>query len=443
MQKFIFIITTNFLISSLLFGKASEEGNLTFEGMGFFVNNIQTDWNSNKNNYRFNGKLKTFELGFKRTQIHFSDKVDKKKIRINFQGPELSFLGFNLSIHNRSIDWINNIRSSLREQYQKPALDGIQFLSTAMGSFTLSEGYEPKSLEDLISKKYINLSAYPFNNNRLSFSINSYGKIKVATPSRSKSKSSQVIYYDTKTKDISGDYISKSDIDTIDWKYSINAQEISQTFSSDATLSYGHDSSSFKFLQKKGRFKISGISLEAIPESNINDLAQFRLNDLVLETSNINLFGFIKDSIPKIDHGRGHFSLRNLEVNIPTSLSSDIEINYFLEQLGIWNGVLKIRLIDFEINLLSSRLGEIRVRLQTPFLSISLDGDISLAQNSKNSKIMFQQTDVKIKPISLGVGTMIRKWEKSNDIELPRKNGVIMLKINGPILRPQIDGVVY
>ena len=56
---------------------------------------------------------------------------------------------------------------------------------------------------------------------------------------------------------------------------------------------------------------------------------------------------------------------------------------------------------------------------------------------------MFQQTDVKIKPISLGVGTMIRKWEKSNNIELPRKNGVIMLKINGPILRPQVDGVVY
>ena len=77
MQKFIFIITTNFLISSF-FGKASEEGNLLFEGMGFFVNNIQTDWNSNKNNYRFNGKLKTFELGFKRTKIYFSDKVDKK-----------------------------------------------------------------------------------------------------------------------------------------------------------------------------------------------------------------------------------------------------------------------------------------------------------------------------------------------------------------------------
>ena len=56
---------------------------------------------------------------------------------------------------------------------------------------------------------------------------------------------------------------------------------------------------------------------------------------------------------------------------------------------------------------------------------------------------MFQQTDVKIKPISLGVGTMIRKWEKIMTLSCLGKNGVIMLKINGPILRPQIDGVVY
>ena len=443
MQKIIKFFIVYILLFRSLFSETTENGNLSFDGVGFFINNIEATWSSIKGDYNFNGKLKTFELGFKRSEITFSDENDKKTLRMDFQGPELSFLGFNLIVNSESPDWIQGLRFSFREQSQKPAKDGIDLLSKAIESFAISEGHQPEALEDLISNKYINLGTYPFNDNRLIFSINSSGKISVTSPSRSKSRSNQTIFYDTKTGDISGDYIAKSDIDTITWTYNINVQEISQTFSSEASLSYNQDSSDFEFLQKRGRFKISGISLEAIPRSNINDLAQFRLNDILLETSNLNMFGFIIDSIPKVDHGKGHFTLRNLEINIPTSLSEDIEINYLLEQLGIWNGVLKIRLIDFEINLLSSRIGEIRVRLQTPFLNISLDGDISLSQNKESPKILFQQVDVRIKPISFGVRTMIRKWEKNNDIELPRKNGVIMLKINGPIFRPQIDGVIY
>ena len=443
MQKIIKYFIISILFFRTLFSEINESGTLSFDGIGFFIKNIEADWNSIKSDYTLNGKLKTFELGFKRSEIQFSDKDDRNKFRMNFQGPELSFLGFNLSIENKSPDWIKVARSRFREQYQKPALDGINLLSKAVESFSISEGRQPEVLEDLISKKYINLGTYPFNDNSFSFSIDSYGIISATTPSRSKSRSNQTIFYDTKTKDISGDYIAKSNIDTIAWQYKVNVQEISQTFSSEASLSYSRDSSDFEFLQKKGRFKVSGVSLEAIPGTNINDLAQFRLNDILLETSNINMFGYIIDSIPKVDHGKGHFTMRDLEINIPTSLSEDIEINYFLEQLGIWNGVFKIRLIDFEINLLSSRLGEIRIRFQTPFLNISLDGDISLSQNNTSPKISFQQTDVRIKPISLGVRTMIRKWEKNKDIVLPRKNGVIMLKINGPIFRPQIDGIIY
>ena len=427
----------------MLFAEIIERGNLSFDGVGFFINNIEAKWRSSKSDYHFSGKLKTFELGFKRSEIEFTDSIDKKLLRMYFQGPELSFFDFNLTIDDRSPDWIQTARSSFREKNQKPALDGIDLLSKAMESFGISEGREPENLDDLISKKYINLATYPFNDNKLSFSIIDYGKIRVAAPSRSKLRSDQVILYDTKTKDISGDYIARSEIDTIAWQYDINVQEISQTFSSEASLSFDQDSSRFEFLQKRGRFKISGVSLEAIPGKDINDLAQFRLNDILLETSDINMFGFIIDSLPRVDHGRGHFTMRNLEINIPTSLTDDIEINYLLEQLGIWNGVLKIRLIDFEINLLSSRVGEIRVRLQTPFLSISLDGDISLSQGNKSPKISFQQTDVRIKPVSLGVRAMIRKWEKNNELELPRKNGVIMLRVNGPIFRPQIDGIVY
>ena len=442
-QKIIFIITLVFFISSRSFSETNEKGSLSFEGTGIFINDINLNWSSLKRGYRFNGKLKTFELGFKRTEIDFIDKTDKRAFRLDFQGPDLSFLGLSISFNTRSPDWIHNTRSRFRSQYQKPALDGLNTLSKAIDSYTISENMKPDNLEDLISKKYINLSTYPFNDRRVSFSLGESGTISANLPSRSKSRSAQTIYFDTKTGDLTGDYIPLTTADTIAWEYSLDIKEISQTFSSEASLEFIKDSSKFQFLQKKGRFKISGVNLKAIPDSDINDLAHFRLNDIVLETSNINLFGIVRDSIPKIDHARGHFTMRNVDINIPTSMTEDIEINYFLEQLGIWNGVFKIRLIDFEINLLSSRLGEIRARFQTPFLNISLDGDLSLIQGRDAPQIFFQQTEVMIKPISLGVRNTIRKWEKDNDIDLPRKNGVIMLKISGPVLRPQIDGVIY
>ncbi|MED5426430.1 MAG: hypothetical protein VX586_01040, partial [Candidatus Neomarinimicrobiota bacterium] len=119
------------------------------------------------------------------------------------------------------------------------------------------------------------------------------------------------------------------------------------------------------------------------------------------------------------------------------------EFAILLERLGIWNGVFRIRLIDLDLKLIHERMGEIKFRFQAPFINISLDGDLSFHQTIGNTAVSFQQTVLRINPISLGVRTLIHDWEKKHDLSLPRKSGAIVLKINGPITKPRVDGLNF
>ena len=151
----------------------------------------------------------------------------------------------------------------------------------------------------------------------------------------------------------------------------------------------------------------------------------------------------MEDSIPQIHQGQGRFILRNLDVNIPTSLSEDPEFAIILEKLGIWNGFFRIRLVDIGLKIINERMGEIKVRFQSPFINIFLDGDISFYPTADNTALLFQQTVLRINPVSLGIRTLIRNWEKDKNLTLPRKNGAIVLNINGPVSRPKVDGLNY
>ena len=88
-------------------------------------------------------------------------------------------------------------------------------------------------------------------------------------------------------------------------------------------------------------------------------------------------------------------------------------------------------------------MGEIKIRFQSPFINIILDGDISFYQTTDNTALLFQQTVLRINPVSLGIRTLIRNWEKDKNLTLPRKNGAIVLNLNGPVSRPKVDGLNY
>tara|TARA_Y100000590_G_scaffold231940_1_gene261283 strand:- start:2407 stop:3732 length:1326 start_codon:yes stop_codon:yes gene_type:complete len=436
------IIIPLIIIASLI-AQQTGTGQGQLGGSGFFINNLSFDWSDLNKNLQVSGKLKTLEFGFKQVGVAYSQGKKQQTLNMEFQGPEVIISGMEILANSHSPNWIAKIKSRYQQQRQQPAVKGVSIIATAVDSFSSIYGRNAESYDELVIKNYIRLDKYPFDQKKWHFAMPTPDKIIATLPSRLPSRSDQKIIYDMNIGQYYGDYQPPAPIDSIPWKITFSIQEITQTFSTEAKFSYTAEETSFEFFQKRGKFNIAGISLEAIPLSNINDLAQFRLSNLGLETHDLAFSGTMDDSIPQLHQAQGRFILRNLDVNIPTSLSEDPEFAIILEKLGIWNGVFRIRLVDIGLKIINERMGEIKVRFQSPFINITLDGDISFYQTADNTAFLFQQTVLRINPVSLGIRSMIRNWEKDKNLTLPRKNGAIVLNLNGPVSRPKVDGLNY
>lgn len=439
-----FRIIISILIVTSLQSQQDKILNGDLDGTGIYLNNISLDWSDSKKNIHLVTKLNTLEFGFKKLDLRHTQFKDEKKTNIAFQGPDLSFNGLDIQINSFSPNWIEMVKSYYQQERQKPAIKGIDILLSAIDSFSREQGRIPKSYNELVLKNYFQIDQYPFDEKKWNFELLMPDKIIATLLSNHYTrKSDQKIIYDLNLGEYYGDYNTEGKLDSIPWNISFSIQDISQTFGTEVKFNYSPKQTYFEFFQKRGKFNITGINLEAIPKSNIHDLAQFKLSNIGFETRNLAFSGTLKDTIPRFHQGQGRFLMRNLEVNIPTSLTDDPEFDIILEKLGIWNGVFRIRLIDFELKVINEQMGEIKFRFQTPFINIFLDGDLSFYHSSGNTKLFFQQTLLRINPISLGIRSLIRDWEKSEGQNLPRKSGTIVLKINGPITKPRIEGLNF
>ena len=434
------------LISFFIIGiraQQKEKGNANIENTGLYLNNLSIDWIRMEKNLQFSGNLKTFQFGFKNVNLLSNQLNSEQKYNLKFHGPEISLSGLKIKVNTYSPNWINKYIQDYQQKRQEPAIIGISILDAAIDSFSNIQKFTPRSFDELVMKNYIKLDQFPFNQKTWNFKIKNSHNIIATLPSNRSIRSDQKIIYDRNADEYYGDYQPIIPIDSIDWEITLLVKEVNQTFSTEATLSYTKEKTNFEFYQKKGKFNIIGINLEAIPKTNIIDLAKFNLSQIGLETRELAFSADLSDSIPILHQGGGRFILRNLNVNIPTSLSEEPEIGIYLEKLGIWNGAFLIRLIDLDIKIISERMGEIKFRFQTPYINFNLDGDISIHQKNGNTLLHFQQTVLRINPISLGVRTFIHEWEKKNNLTMPRKSGAIILKMNGPINKPRIDGLTY
>lgn len=74
-------------------------------------------------------------------------------------------------------------------------------------------------------------------------------------------------------------------------------------------------------------------------------------------------------------------------------------------------------------------------------MKISCIGDFSIRQNNSLKPVIYlHNTEIRIHPISLGVRKYLRNWEKDNGKTFTRKGGTIVLKLDGPIQNPNIQG---
>ena len=114
-----------------------------------------------------------------------------------------------------------------------------------------------------------------------------------------------------------------------------------------------------------------------------------------------------------------------------------------MQDLGVRNGLIRIRELGLNFHFYDNEFGAISLSFISPFLKISLNGQMSIDKNNTaliNSVQLFD-TELRISPISYGVRDYIRQWEIDNNKTFRREGPVIVLEISGSLSNPTIIGL--
>ena len=113
-----------------------------------------------------------------------------------------------------------------------------------------------------------------------------------------------------------------------------------------------------------------------------------------------------------------------------------------MQDLGVRNGLVRVRRIDLQFRFYDNEFGAISALINSPFLNIRLEGQFSIDTKKKDIRYLdLFDTELRINPISYGVRDIIREWEIRNNKNLNREGSVIVLKLNGPLKKPLIQGI--
>jgi len=432
------------IIYSLLPGQISSTANGSIAETGIFLKDLHFDWippNKDKGTY-YSIDLHEFKFGFSDLNISQEQKGDKHKIKTRISGPNFTISQLVLNAKITSKNWVTGERIRRLEKRHSIPKTALEMIANAIDLYKTDLEENPKSLNDLYVKQYLNLDTTPFDDPTWTYSLALPDQI-VAQPTQIHPVAeTKPLILDWQSKEIQLDPIRDSlyQVPFVQWDYTLDIQSISQLFSSKLEFDFSPDKTAFDLLLKRSQFKIDDITFTATPGNQLINRSQVHLPSLILNANNIALTTDLKNK-PIIHQGHGKFSLRNFEIKIPKGLKEEPEIQAMLESLGIWNNSLKIRLVELEMNLINERTGDIRFIFQTPFLKVNVTGDFSLRQDEIHPDILLHQMEIKIHPIALGVRKWIREWERTKGKSLNRKGATIVLKVEGSLENPVIHGI--
>ena len=138
-----------------------------------------------------------------------------------------------------------------------------------------------------------------------------------------------------------------------------------------------------EFYQRKGKFHINGISINAIPNNDIFEQTIFKMNNMSLEINDLFFQLSQINGEPNIQNGKGNFALKNFEIKLPSQLLADETMELIMQDLGIRNGLIRVRQLDFVLHFYDNEFGLVNASFISPFLKISLAAKISI--DSKKS----------------------------------------------------------
>ena len=130
----------------------------------------------------------------------------------------------------------------------------------------------------------------------------------------------------------------------------------------------------------KGNFKMDNLQFSAIPDNKLEDITYFKIPKIELEINDFFFDGTLTE-FPKINRLKTNFKVRNFDLKLPEGLIEEPEIKRIFKDLGIRNNSIKIRLLQFDINMINELTGIIEIKIHTPFLKIDINANLVLRQN--------------------------------------------------------------
>jgi len=423
-------------------GQSEKKMNGSLAETGVYLKNLHADWQSPGQEFDLHSvDIREFRFGFSNVSIDHLKGIENQVSKVKISGPDLSLK--QLTIHSKinSANWITDEKIKRLKKRESIPKRSIEAIASAIDLYMVDHSVLPTSINDLSVKQYIDMEDPPLNDYSWSYSLALPDQI-IAQPTQinpvPKTKS---LYFDWQSRSFQMDPVQDSlyQVPMVIWDYKFEIQEISHLFSSAIDLELSPDQTRFDIILKRGQFKISNITFTATPDSELDNQSRIHLPEMNIETNGVVLNGNL-NSQPIIHKGRGNFRIRNFEIKIPNGLREEPEIQSLLETLGIWNNALKIRLFELDLNLINEFTGDVGFKLHTPFLKVTITGDFTLRQTGSLPDLILHRTEVKINPIALGVRKWIRNWEKKNGKILTRQGATIVLRIEGSINDPMIQG---
>ena len=415
------------------------DASLSLDQLFFQLNNLKigaTIGDNNSGNASF--ALKLFKIGFEDFAISNNNTITEVKIN----GPNILLEDLKLNTQYTLPNYYDIILSDFSERRYEIPIDGIEILEKAIQIYKTKNSKFPNSFDELVINQFINTDQYPFNHPEWSYQLNIPYTLQATTTSMYKNSPKNLIF-DWPTKKIINRESDKYQKEIIKWNFNLNINDIDQNFLSDLKINIDPNNYNIDFYQKRGKFKINNIVINAVPNDDLFSQTVFRLFNIDFEINDLFL-NFIKSNKnPRIQNGRGDFLLKNFELKLPPELLADETMKLIMQDIGVRNGLIRIRHLGLKFHFYDNEFGIISLSFISPFLKISFNVQMAIDLNNDDllKSMQLFDTELRISPISYGVRDIIRQWEIDNNKSLSREGPVIVLKMSGSLSNPTIIGV--
>ena len=425
-----------------IFGQNLTKGSFALDDFYLQLNSLRGTLKENNDSiHRGDFSIGNFKFGFNDINLKHSNK----KTQLSINGPNLNINDFNFNINYTLPNYYGHILSDLSEYRNEIPFDGLEVIQQAITAFKSKNGNYPESYNDLIVDSFINTTLYPFNKTSWSYHFFLPDSVIAKSTSQHIYQKTNTIILDWQTKKIIKRESDNFNKDLTNWELKFKIYNIEQNFLSDLTLNYDSEFLSYDFYLKRGRFIVEGFNVYLIPNKNIFEQTFLKINNLNFSINDFHLQAVEVKNKLLVNTLKADFILRNFEIKIPKLLLNDETISSILKDLGVRNGLIRVRELSLKVNFYDNEFGSFATYFISPFLKIRFEGDIAIDTKKQPnlSSMDLYNTELRINPISYGVRAIIRNWELENNIDLKRNGSEVILKFTGPVSSPQIDGIIY